>query len=236
MFPWLLLSNTIRVSYTRGCCQSSGCCKSVCYSHCFIFSRAWNPVYQTQQVSKNVTISYFHHCPPFNLRSVICMATARSVLLFPLILSPTAGEGLLVWVQFLIHIGSGRWISPSCSSSLFHLAATLLFRVTQSLHGYSKWMNMLWARAKCIYFHKYHPHIIISLLVPKMSGESFIIFKTGLLQGCMVYQLHICRQINKQVPLKTLKTINYSPGKRKGKSLNINSFFDRLRRKKRRRW
>lgn len=166
----------------------------MCYTHCFIFSRPWNLVYQTQQVSKNVTISHFHHCPPFNLVPTICMATAHSVLLFPLIFFPTVGEGLLVWVQFLIHIGSGRWISPSCSPSLFHLAATLLFRVTRSSHGYCKWMNMLWARAECIYFHKYHPHIIIPPFPPQMSGESFIISKTAHLKGARVYHLHVCKQ------------------------------------------
>lgn len=66
-------------------CRSSSCCKSVCYTHCFIFSRPWNVVYQTQQVSRNATISHFHHRPPFNLASMICPATAHSVLLFPLI-------------------------------------------------------------------------------------------------------------------------------------------------------
>lgn len=75
-------------SYSFGFCQSYNCCKSMCYTHCFLFSRPWNPVYQTQQVSKNVTISYFHHCPPFNLLCVICMATERSVLQSPLIFFP----------------------------------------------------------------------------------------------------------------------------------------------------
>lgn len=69
-------------------CQSNSCCKSVCYTYCFLFSRPWSLVYQTQQVSKNVTISYFHHWPPLHLLSVICMAAAHSVLLFPLIFSP----------------------------------------------------------------------------------------------------------------------------------------------------
>lgn len=141
--------------------------------------------------------------PPFNLLSVICMATACSVLLFPLIFFfPLLEKNLLVWVQFLIHIGSGRWISPSCSPSLFHLAATLLFRVTQSLHGYSKWMNMLRARAECIYFHKYHPRIIIPLLPPKMSGESFIISKTAHLKAARVYHRRVRKQINQHVSLK----------------------------------
>ena len=157
-------------------CPSYSCCKSVCYTHCFVFRGPWNLVYQTQQVSNNVTISHFHHCPLFNLLSVICMATAHSVLLFPLIFFPTTVGGLLVWVQILIHIGSGRWILPSCSPSLFHLAATLLLRVTRSPHGYSKWMNMLWAGDDCIYFHKYHLHIIIPLLPPQKSGESFLSF------------------------------------------------------------
>lgn len=188
MFPWLwrikYFTVAIRGSSAFSFCQSHCCCKSVRYTHCFIFSRPWNLVYQTQRVSKNVTISHFHHFPPFNLLSVICMATARSVLLFPLIFSPTAGEGLPVWVQFLIHIGSGRWISPSCSPSLFHLAATLLFRVTQSPHGYGKWMNMLWARAQCIYFHKYHPRIIISLLARQNVRRKFHHFQIGTLKGC----------------------------------------------------
>lgn len=157
----------------------------------------------------------FPSLPPFNLLSVICMATACSVLLFPLIFFfPLLEKNLLVWVQFLIHIGSGRWISPSCSPSLFHLAATLLFRVTQSLHGYSKWMNMLRARAECIYFHKYHPRIIIPLLPPKMSGESFIISKTAHLKAARVYHRRVRKQINKHV---SLKKTDYSEDLRVGK-------------------
>lgn len=108
---------------------------------------------------------------------------------------PPLSERLLVWVQFLIHIGSGRWISPSCSPSLFHLATTLLFRVTRSPHGYSKWMNMLWARAQRIYFHKYHPHIIIPLFPPQMSAESFIISKTAHLKAAPLYHLQARKQI-----------------------------------------
>lgn len=56
--------------------------------------------------------------------------------------SPTVGV-LLVWVQFLIHIGSGRWIWSSCSPSLFHFKRRLLFQLIQSPHGYVKRTNML---------------------------------------------------------------------------------------------
>lgn len=150
----------------------------------------------------------FCYWPPFNLLSVIyTAATTCSVLLFLLIFPPTPGERLLVWAQFLIHIGSGRWISPSCSPSLFHLAATLLFWDSQLLHGYSKWMNMLWTGAERIYFHKYHSCVIIPPLPPKMPEESFIISKTACLKSACVYHLSVCKQMNRYVPLKT---INYT--------------------------
>lgn len=132
-----------------------------------------------------------------SIRSTVCDLYGHSTLC-PSVspnFFPTVGEGLPVWLQFLIHIGSGRWILPSCSPSLFHLEATLLFQVTRSPHGYSKWMNMPWARAQCIYFQKYHPHIIIPLLPPHMSGESFIITKTAHSNDAGVHQLHVCKQI-----------------------------------------
>lgn len=58
----------------------------------------------------------------------------------------TVGVGLLVWVQFLIHIGSGRWIWSSCSPPLFHFKLKLLFQITKSPHGYFKWTNTLGTR------------------------------------------------------------------------------------------
>lgn len=75
------------------CVSNHACCRLACYIHSHIFSRPSNSVYQTQQVPKNVTISSFHHCPPLNLLSVICMATARSVLLFPQFFHPLFERG-----------------------------------------------------------------------------------------------------------------------------------------------
>lgn len=148
-------------------------------SHQFFYlHEPWNPVYQTEQVSKNAAISHFHRCPPFNLLRVICMAKADTVLLFPLFFcpSPTVGVGLLVWVQFLIHIGSGRWIWSSCSPSLFHFKLRLLFQRTQSLHSYVKWTNMPGTRGESNYFHKkwWKRNSILFL-----SAETLIIYKTA---------------------------------------------------------
>lgn len=113
--------------------------------------------------------------------SVIWMAKADTVLRVPLFFiffssSPTIGVGLLVWVQFLIHIGSGRWIWSSCSPSLFHFKRRLLFRLTQSPHGYVKWTNMLGTRGERSYFHtKWWSHNSFFF----SSAETLIISKTA---------------------------------------------------------
>lgn len=101
-------------------------CKSML--HPFLhFNEPWNIVYQTQQVSKNAAISHFHRCPQLDVVSVICVVEAHTGLHFPLFflklffVPPLLLEwGCWWWVQFLIHIGSGRWIRSSCSPSLFH--------------------------------------------------------------------------------------------------------------------
>lgn len=102
-------------------------CKSTL--HPFLHrNEPWNLVYETQQVSKNTAISHFHRCPQFDLVSEICVIEAHIGLQFPpffffyFFLSPPLllKRGCWWWVQFLIHIGSGRWIWSSCSPSLFH--------------------------------------------------------------------------------------------------------------------
>lgn len=129
-------SKTIRVSYSFGFCQSYSCCKSVCYTHCFIFSRPWNLVYQTQQVSKNVTISHFHHCPPFNLLSVICMATAHSVLLFPLIFFPHCRRG----VAGVSAISDPHWKWQVNFAQLLPFSVPLSSDAPVSSHSVAAWL------------------------------------------------------------------------------------------------
>lgn len=86
--------------------------------------------------------------------------------------------GFWWWVQFLIHIGSGRWIWSSCSPALFHFKLGLLFQLTRWLHGYSKWMNMLGTRGERIYLSKKNDGCVI-LFFFFSSAETLIISKTA---------------------------------------------------------
>lgn len=106
---------------------------------------------------------------PPSTRSTVADLYGHSTLpppVSPNFFPPTVGEGMLVWVQFLIHIGSGRWILPSCSPSRLHLEVTLLFQVIRSPHGYRKWMNMLWAKARRILL--FTDIILTSLFLPHL--------------------------------------------------------------------
>lgn len=156
-------------------------------------NEAWNLVYQTQQVSKNAAISHFHRCPRFDLVSVICVVEPHTGLQFPLffllffLVPPLLLErGCWWWVQFLIHIGSGRWIWSSCSPALFHFKLELLFQLTQWLHGYSKWMNMLGTRGERIYLSKKNDGCVI-LFFPFSSAETLIISKTANIRHVFVW-------------------------------------------------
>lgn len=82
----LLNEALIFLNHFSGLCFCLFRNKSEWHSCCFVIS-VLRPE-PAQQVSKNATISRFHPGPPSSPHSGVCMATAHSVLLFPLIFVP----------------------------------------------------------------------------------------------------------------------------------------------------
>lgn len=113
-----------------------------------------NPETLSIKHSRSQRMQHFPFSSLPSIQSTLWFVWPKQSLSFCFCPFPTVGVGLLVWVQFLIYIGSGGWIWSSCSLFLFHFKLRLLFQLTQSPHGCVKWANMLGTRGEHSYFHK----------------------------------------------------------------------------------
>lgn len=150
----------LKLEYSKSCtllpARWETGCRSVLHQF-FHLHEPWNLVYQTQQVSKNAAISHFHRCPPFNLLSVICMAKADTVLLFPLffffVLPLLLEWGCWCECNFWYTLEVAGEFGPAalclCSTLNWGFSSNSLSRRTTV-----KWTNMLRPRGENSYFHK----------------------------------------------------------------------------------
>lgn len=158
-----------------------------CYTHSFTLMKHETCLSNTAGLKE---CSHFPFPSLPSIRSNICDRSSHwpsvSTMLYFFLVPPLLLEwGCWLWLQFLIHIGSGRWIWSSCSLSLFHFKLGLLFQLTQWLHGYSKWMNMLATRGERIYFSE--KLMFASFFFFFSSAETLIISKTANIGGVFVW-------------------------------------------------